>query len=162
MRYSAPQVWHLTMERGVRTASRFVYFLCSVFWDEFHCWYGEVLPEFTSLSFFYPFWWLFTECLFRVRPFLKKRMDGWTDGWSGQSRGRMPGGARGNLLPRQCLVYSGVAGFSSNRALSFRPVDNSTGKRIRQELAASLGASPYWVDFYHPNQPRTEPGTSDL
>ena len=20
----------------------------------------------------------------------------------------------------------------------------------------------YWVDFYHPNQPRTEPGTSDL
>ena len=135
MRYSAPQVWHLTMERGVRTASRFVYFLCSVFWDEFHCWYGEVLPEFTSLSFFYPFWWLFTECLFRVRPFLKKRMDGWTDGWSGQSRGRMPAGARTTCYQDNILFIVMLQG-SSATALS--PSDLSIIQLVHECTASGL------------------------
>ena len=64
------------------------------------------------------------------------------DGWSGPSRGRMPAGARGNLLPRHSLVYSGVAGVSCNHTLSFRPVDNPTGTRGHREWAASLSASP--------------------
>ena len=62
--------------------------------------------------------------------------------WSGPSRGQMPAGARDNLLPRQCLVYSSVAGVSCNRTLSFRPVDNPTGTQGHREWAASLSASP--------------------
>ena len=64
------------------------------------------------------------------------------DGWSDPSRGRMPAGARDNLLPRQCLVYSDVAEVSCNRTLSFRPVDNPTGTRGHRVWAASLSASP--------------------
>ena len=63
-------------------------------------------------------------------------------GWSGPSRGRMPAGAKDSLLPRQCLVYSDVAGVSCNRTLSFRHVDNPTGTRMSREWATSLSASP--------------------
>ena len=64
------------------------------------------------------------------------------DGWSGPSRGWMAAGSRHNLLPRQCLLFSDVAGVSCNRTLSFRPVDNPTGMRMHTEGAPSLSASP--------------------
>ena len=74
----------------------------------------------------------------------------------------MPAGARDNLLFRRFLVYSDVAGVICNRTLSFRLVDNPTSTRMQHEWAASLSAFPVLGLFYHPNQPRTEPGTSDL
>ena len=52
---------------------------------------------------------------------VKDAMDGWIDGCSGPSRGRMPAGGRDNLLPRQSLVCSDVAWGSCDRTLSFRP-----------------------------------------
>ena len=68
-------------------------------------------------------------------------------GWNGTSRGPMPASARDNLLPRQCLVYYGVAGVSCNLTLSFRLVYNPTCTRIHREWATGLSASPYRVDF---------------
>ena len=64
------------------------------------------------------------------------------DGWHGLSRRRMPAGAKDSLLPRQCLVYSDVAGVSCNLTLSFRLADNPTSTRMHREWAASLSTSP--------------------
>ena len=62
-------------------------------------------------------------------------------GWNGPSRGRMPAGARDNLLPRQCLVYIDVVGVCCRGTLSFKLVDNPTGTRMHREWAARLSAS---------------------
>ena len=69
------------------------------------------------------------------------------DGWNDPSRGRMAAGTKDSLLPRQCLVYSDVAGVSCNRTLFFRSVDNPTGTLMRREWAASLSASPVLGGF---------------
>ena len=84
------------------------------------------------------------------------------DGWDGPSRVWIPAGAKDNLLPRRCHVYSGVAGVSCNRTLSFRLLDNPIGTRIHHEWAASLSACPVLGWLYHPNQPHYEPETNDL
>ena len=62
------------------------------------------------------------------------------DGWNDPSRGRMPAGARDNLLPRQCLVHSGVVDVCCNRIPSLRPVDNPTGAQMRHVMAGGLSA----------------------
>ena len=55
--------------------------------------------------------------------------------------------------------------LQGSAATTLSPSDLSIIQPAHEGTASGLQVwahPPYWVDFYHPNQPRTEPGTSDL
>ena len=61
-----------------------------------------------------------------------------------------------NVLFKVILQGSAATALSPSDLTIIQPAHECTASGLQV-----VAHPPYWVDFHHPNKPRTEPGTSD-